>query len=99
MENHTFLTCKSKLINQELEFIPTSKTNASMTVLGNSSNLSSAKVNLDNRDFFPYLGCDISDEDDEDDMFDICFHKVDKDGYLSPTQPKNGSTKRRKKTY
>ena len=57
-----------------------------MAVLDTSSNLSDTKVNLDNRDFLPDLGCDMSDGDDEDDMLDICFDKVEKDGNISPTQ-------------
>ncbi|KAG5585125.1 hypothetical protein H5410_045559, partial [Solanum commersonii] len=103
VENHTPTPsrsrCRSKLSPQALEFVPTSKTNASMAVLDSSSNLSATKVNLDNRDILPDLGNDISDGDDEDDMLDICFDKVAKDGDLSPRQQRSGSTKCKKKTY
>ena len=57
-----------------------------MAVLDTLSNLSATKVILDNKDLLPNLGCDISDGDDEDDMLDICFDKVEKDGNISPTQ-------------
>ena len=76
----------SNLIPNALKFIPTSKTNASITVLDTSSNLSATKVNLDNKDFFPDLGSDMFDWDDEDNMLDIYFDKVAKDGDVSPTQ-------------
>ncbi|KAH0678985.1 hypothetical protein KY284_020070 [Solanum tuberosum] len=80
VENHTPSPSRSKLSPQALEFVPTSKTHASMAVLDTSSNLSATKVNLDNRDILPDLGSDMSDRDDEDDMLDICFDKVAKDG-------------------
>ncbi|KAG5609349.1 hypothetical protein H5410_020630 [Solanum commersonii] len=41
----------------------------------------------------------VSDEDDEDDMLDICFDKVAKEGDLSPRQQTSGSIKCKKKTY
>ena len=55
-----------------------------MAVLDTLSNLSATKVILDNKYFLPNLGCDISDGDDEDDMLDIFFDKMAKDGNLSP---------------
>jgi len=70
-----------------------------MAVLDTSSNLSATKVNLDNRDILPDLGSDMSDGDDEDDMLDICFDKVAKEGDLSPRQQRSGSTKCKKKTH
>ncbi|KAH0641368.1 hypothetical protein KY285_037954 [Solanum tuberosum] len=51
------------------------------------------------KDILPDLGSDMSDGDDEDDMLDICFDKVTKDGDLSPRQQRSGSTKCKKKTY
>ncbi|KAG5598707.1 hypothetical protein H5410_030077 [Solanum commersonii] len=45
------------------------------------------------------LGSEMFDEDDEDDMLDILFDKVAKDGDLSPRQQKSGSNKNKKKTY
>ena len=96
MDNHTPSPSRSKVSPQALEFIPTRKTSASMAVLDTSSNLSDTKVNLDNRDFLPDLGCDMSDGDDEDDMLDIFFDKVAKDGDLSPRQQRSGSSKCKK---
>ena len=59
--------------------------------------MSATKVNLDNKDFFPDLGSDMFDWDDEDNMLDIYSDKVAKDGDLSPTQKKveAPNTKRR----
>ncbi|KAG5626547.1 hypothetical protein H5410_011765 [Solanum commersonii] len=45
------------------------------------------------------LGSEMFDEDDEDDMLDILFDKVAKDGDLSPRQQRSGSNKNKKKTY
>uniref|UniRef100_M1DSK8 NB-ARC domain containing protein n=1 Tax=Solanum tuberosum TaxID=4113 RepID=M1DSK8_SOLTU len=43
------------------------------------------------------LGSEMFDEDDEDDMLDILFDKVDKDGDLSPRQQRSGSTKTKRR--
>ncbi|KAJ8543418.1 hypothetical protein K7X08_005941 [Anisodus acutangulus] len=43
------------------------------------------------------LGDDMFDGDDEDEILDICFDKVAKDGDLSPRQQRNGSNKSKKK--
>ncbi|KAH0683331.1 hypothetical protein KY289_021083 [Solanum tuberosum] len=85
-ENHTPSPSRSKLSPQTLEFVPTSKANSSMAVIGTSSNLSATKVNMDDRDFLYDLDNDMSDGDDEDEMLDICFDKVAKEGDLSPRQ-------------
>ncbi|KAK4738349.1 hypothetical protein R3W88_002046 [Solanum pinnatisectum] len=45
------------------------------------------------------LGSEMFDEDDEDDMVDILFDKVVKDGDLSPRQQRSGSNKNKKKTH
>ena len=45
------------------------------------------------------LGSDMIDGDDEDDMPDILFDKVAKDGDLSPRQQRSGSNKSKKKTH
>ncbi|KAH0730610.1 hypothetical protein KY285_001521 [Solanum tuberosum] len=39
------------------------------------------------------LGTDMSDGDDEEEMLDICFDKVAKEGDLSPKQQRSGSNK------
>jgi len=104
-ENHTPSPSRSKLSPQALEFVPTSKTNPSMAVIGTSSNLSATKVNVADRDILYDLGNDMSDGDDEDhedheeEMLDICFDKVAKEGDLSPRQQRSGSTKCKKKTH
>ncbi|KAG5601430.1 hypothetical protein H5410_032800 [Solanum commersonii] len=101
-ENHTPSPSRSKLSPQALEFVPTSKTNPSMTVIGTSSNLSATKVNVADRDILYDLDNDMSDgynEDDEEEMLDICFDKVAKEGDLSPRQQRSGSTKCKKKTH
>ncbi|KAK4731333.1 hypothetical protein R3W88_024321 [Solanum pinnatisectum] len=104
-ENHTPSPRRIKLSPQALEFVPTSKTNPSMAVIGTSSNLSATKVNVADRDILYNLDNDMSDgddgddEDDEDEMLDIFFDKVAKEGDLSPRQQRSGSTKRKKKTH
>ncbi|KAK4354704.1 hypothetical protein RND71_026898 [Anisodus tanguticus] len=45
------------------------------------------------------LGDDMFDENDEDDILDICFDKVAKDGDLSLRQQRSGSNKSKKKTH
>ncbi|KAH0639098.1 hypothetical protein KY285_035684 [Solanum tuberosum] len=79
-ENHTPSPSRSKLSPQALEFVPTSKTNPSMAVIGTSSNLSATKINVADRDILYDLDNDMSDGDDEDEMLDICFDKVAKEG-------------------
>ncbi|KAH0675260.1 hypothetical protein KY285_023061 [Solanum tuberosum] len=56
-ENHTPSPSRSKLSPQALEFVPTSKTNPSMAVIGTSSNLSATKVNVADRDILYDLDC------------------------------------------
>ncbi|KAH0693744.1 hypothetical protein KY285_020841 [Solanum tuberosum] len=85
-ENHTPSPSRSKLSPQTLEFVPTSKENSSMAVIGTSSNLRATKVNMDDRDFLYDLDNDMSNGDNEDEMLDICFDKVAKEGDLSPRQ-------------
>ncbi|KAG5581391.1 hypothetical protein H5410_052018 [Solanum commersonii] len=85
-QNHT--PSRSKLSPQALEFDPTSKTNLYMAVIGTSSNLSATKVSVADRDILYGLDSDMSDGDDEDhgddeeEMLDICFDKVAKEGDL-----------------
>ncbi|KAG5585400.1 hypothetical protein H5410_045834 [Solanum commersonii] len=64
-----------------------------------SSNLSATKINVTDRDILYDLDNDMSDGDDEDEMLDICFDKVVKEGDLSPRQQRSGSTKGKKKTH
>ncbi|KAK4708332.1 hypothetical protein R3W88_029257 [Solanum pinnatisectum] len=45
------------------------------------------------------LGSEMFDKDDEDDMLDILFDKVAKDGDLSPRQQRSGSNKNKKKIH
>uniref|UniRef100_M1DM58 NB-ARC domain containing protein n=1 Tax=Solanum tuberosum TaxID=4113 RepID=M1DM58_SOLTU len=45
------------------------------------------------------LGKDTSDGDDEEEMLDICFDKVSKEGDLSPRQPRSGSNKIKNKAH
>ncbi|KAH0724883.1 hypothetical protein KY284_000748 [Solanum tuberosum] len=45
------------------------------------------------------LGTDMSDGDDEEEMLNICFDKVAKEGDLSPRQQRSGSNKIKKKAH
>ncbi|KAM3270574.1 hypothetical protein P3S67_028776 [Capsicum chacoense] len=45
------------------------------------------------------LGEDSFDEDDEDNILDICFDKVARDGDISPRHRRSGSNKNKKKTH
>ncbi|KAH0705660.1 hypothetical protein KY289_010736 [Solanum tuberosum] len=45
------------------------------------------------------LGEDSLDEDEEDNMLDICFDRVAREGDISPRQQRNGSNKSKKKTH
>ncbi|KAH0709798.1 hypothetical protein KY290_011203 [Solanum tuberosum] len=45
------------------------------------------------------LGEEFFEEDEEDNMLDICFDKVARDGDLSPRQQRSGSNKSKKKTH
>nr|AAT40519.2 hypothetical protein SDM1_22t00007 [Solanum demissum] len=45
------------------------------------------------------LGEDSLDEDEEDNMLDICFDRVAREGDISPRQQRSGSNKSKKKTY
>ncbi|KAH0719734.1 hypothetical protein KY290_004647 [Solanum tuberosum] len=60
-ENHTPSPSRSKLSPPTLEFVPTSKTNPSMAVIGTSSNLSATKVKVADRDILYDLDNDMSD--------------------------------------
>ncbi|KAG5601494.1 hypothetical protein H5410_032864 [Solanum commersonii] len=45
------------------------------------------------------LGTDMSDGDDEEEMLDLCFDKVAKEGDLSPREQTSGSNKIKKKAH
>ncbi|KAK4715940.1 hypothetical protein R3W88_014278 [Solanum pinnatisectum] len=45
------------------------------------------------------LGEDSLDEDGEDNMLDICFDRVAREGDISPRQQRSGSNKSKKKTH
>ncbi|KAH0749144.1 hypothetical protein KY290_028376 [Solanum tuberosum] len=45
------------------------------------------------------LGEDSLDEDEEDNMLDICFDRVAREGDISPRQQRSGSNKSKKKTH
>ncbi|KAG5591217.1 hypothetical protein H5410_041731 [Solanum commersonii] len=45
------------------------------------------------------LGEDSLDEDEKDNMLDICFDKVAREGDISPRQQRSGSNKSKKKTH
>ncbi|KAG5616031.1 hypothetical protein H5410_015855 [Solanum commersonii] len=45
------------------------------------------------------LGEDSLDEDEEENMLDICFDRVDREGDISPRQQRSGSNKSKKKTH
>lgn len=45
------------------------------------------------------LGDDSFDEDEEENMLDICFDKVARDGDISPRHQRSGSNKNKKKTH
>ncbi|KAG5572974.1 hypothetical protein H5410_062740 [Solanum commersonii] len=45
------------------------------------------------------LGEDYLDEDEEDNMLDICFDRVAREGDISPRQQRSGNNKRKKKIH
>ncbi|KAK4716176.1 hypothetical protein R3W88_014514 [Solanum pinnatisectum] len=113
-EEHISRPAKSKLSPQAPIFVPSSKGNPSMVVtIDNSKKILTITTKVLGKSHEPEagvsglsptttydsdLGSEKFDDDDEDEMLDILFHKVAKDGDLSPRQQRSGSNKNKKKT-
>uniref|UniRef100_M1DVE7 NB-ARC domain containing protein n=1 Tax=Solanum tuberosum TaxID=4113 RepID=M1DVE7_SOLTU len=114
-EEHISAPARSKLSPQAPIFVPSSKANPSMTVtIDNSKKILTITTKVLEKSHEPEAGVsrlsltttydsDLDsekfDDDDEDEMLDILFDKVAKDGDLSPRQQKSGSNKNKKKTH
>ncbi|KAG5587532.1 hypothetical protein H5410_047966 [Solanum commersonii] len=71
------------------------KKNESRALVSNTIDLSEDFLDEDGVD----LGEDSLDEDEEDNMLDICFDRVAREGDISPKQQRSGSNKSKKKTH
>ncbi|KAG5609441.1 hypothetical protein H5410_020722 [Solanum commersonii] len=69
--------------------------NESSALMSNIIDLGEDSLDEDGVD----LDEDSLDEDEEDNMLDICFDKVAREGNISPRQQRSGSNKSQKKTY
>ncbi|KAG5583581.1 hypothetical protein H5410_054208 [Solanum commersonii] len=69
--------------------------NESSSLVSNTIDLGEDSLDEDGVD----LGEDSLDEDEEDNMLDICFDRVAREGDISPRQQRSGSDKSKKKTY
>ncbi|KAG5614091.1 hypothetical protein H5410_013915 [Solanum commersonii] len=88
----------SKLSPEAPVFVPKcvlARKNESSVLVSNTIDLSEDSLDEDGVD----LGEDSLDEDDEDNMLDICFDRVAREGDISPRQQRSGSNKSKKKTY
>ncbi|KAH0770728.1 hypothetical protein KY290_014709 [Solanum tuberosum] len=82
-----------KLCPQALEFVPKStiaKKNEQEALASGFSPINS---------YASDLGDDSFDEDEDEDMLDICFDTMAKDGDISPRHQRSGSNKNKKKTH
>ncbi|KAG5569313.1 hypothetical protein H5410_059079 [Solanum commersonii] len=88
----------SKLSPEAPVFVPKcvlARKNESSTLVSNTIDLGEDSLDEDGVD----LGEDSLDEDEEDNMLDICFDRVTREGDISPRQQRSGSNKSKKKTY
>ncbi|KAG5607774.1 hypothetical protein H5410_029266 [Solanum commersonii] len=88
----------SKLSPEAPVFVPKcvlARKNESSALVSNTIDLGEDSLDEDGVD----LGEDSLDEDEEDNMLDICFDRVAREGDISPRQQRSGSNKSKKKTY
>jgi len=82
-----------KLSPQALKFVPKS-------IIANKKEQEALALEFSpTRGYESDLGDDSFDEDEEENMLDICFDKVAKDEDISPRHQRNGSNKKTKKTH
>ncbi|KAH0685838.1 hypothetical protein KY284_016391 [Solanum tuberosum] len=112
-EEHISAPAKNKLSPHEAPiFVPSSKTNPSMVVtIDNSKKILTITTKVLEKSHEPEAGVsrlsptttydsDLGSEKfDDDEMRDILFDKVAKDGDLSPRQQRSGSNKNKNKTH
>ncbi|KAH0740027.1 hypothetical protein KY290_033070 [Solanum tuberosum] len=92
------LALNSKLSPEALVFVP----KCVLTRKNESSALVSNTIDLGEDSLDEYgvdLGEDSLDEYDNNNMLDICFDRVAREGDISPRQQRSGSNKSKKKTY
>ncbi|WMV51610.1 hypothetical protein MTR67_044995 [Solanum verrucosum] len=88
-----------KLSPQALEFVPkstTAKKNEQDALASGFSPINAYASDLGDDSFDED---EDEDEDEEDNMLDICFDKVTRDGDISPRHQRSGSNKNKKKTH
>ncbi|KAG5617134.1 hypothetical protein H5410_016958 [Solanum commersonii] len=88
----------SKLSLEAPVFVPKcvfARKNESSALVSNTIDLGEDSLDEDGVD----LGEDSLDEDEEDNMLDICFDRVAREGDISPRQQRSGRNKSKKKTY
>ncbi|KAH0733724.1 hypothetical protein KY285_009431 [Solanum tuberosum] len=114
-EEHISAPARSKLSPQAPIFVPSSKANSSLTLtIDNSKKFLTITTKVlekshESEDgvsrlsptttYDSDLGSEKFDDNDEDEMLDILFDKVAKDGDLLPRQQRSGSNKNKKKTH
>uniref|UniRef100_M1E0P6 NB-ARC domain containing protein n=1 Tax=Solanum tuberosum TaxID=4113 RepID=M1E0P6_SOLTU len=86
------LLLSRKLSPQALEFVPNS-------IIAKKKQEALALEFSPTRGYDSDLGDDSFDEDEEENMLDICFDKVARDGDISPRHQRSGSNKNKKKTH
>ncbi|KAG5605059.1 hypothetical protein H5410_026551 [Solanum commersonii] len=105
---HIFALARSKLSPQAPIFVSSSKENPSMAVTIDNSKMIltiSTKPKAEvlrlslTTTYDSDLGSEKFDEDDEEEMLDILFDKVAKDGDLSPRKQRSRSNKNKKKAH
>ncbi|KAG5602264.1 hypothetical protein H5410_033634 [Solanum commersonii] len=92
------LALNSKLSPETPVFVPKcvlARKNESSVLVSNIIDLGEDSLDEDGVD----LGEDSLDEDEEDNMLDICFDRVAREGDISPRQQRSGSNKSKQKTY
>ncbi|KAH0762691.1 hypothetical protein KY290_018764 [Solanum tuberosum] len=88
----------SKLSPEAPVFVPKcvlARKNESSVLVSNTIDLGEDSLDEDGVD----LGEDSLDEDEEDNMLDICFDRVAREGDILPRQQRSGNNKSKKKTY
>ncbi|KAK4719911.1 hypothetical protein R3W88_018249 [Solanum pinnatisectum] len=91
------LALNSKLSPEASVFVPKCvlAKNESSALVSNTIDLGKDSLDEDGVD----LSEDSLDEDEGDNMLDICFDRVAREGDISPRQQRSGSNKSKKKTY
>ncbi|KAG5625174.1 hypothetical protein H5410_010392 [Solanum commersonii] len=85
----------SKLSPEASVFVPKCVLARKNALVSNTIDLSEDSLDEDGVD----LGEDSLDEDEEDNMLEICFDRVAREGDISPGQQRSGSNKSKKKTF